>query len=220
MSELSSSPPSLVTDNEASRDTTSSELSTTANSRCLTSDISHKNDCRLSGITSHGVEDILSEGVHYNINDTVFTDCKPETESSISNAFVQDYNSRDSTGFTIHDILGLQQSFNPTHCQDDLEPRYLYDIPNYENISNNSNNYGSGAKEVIAKDCTDKHDNIHNSSTIHGNHIIYTNNFSSNDLTRYQDKSILGSEVIKETVRELNNLQDTSFTSQVRAEEI
>ncbi|CAB3250623.1 unnamed protein product [Arctia plantaginis] len=213
MSEPSSSPPSLVSDNEGSRDATTSELSRTATSRYVTSDISQKNDCRLSGITSHGVEDILSEGVHYGINDTVFTDCKPETVSSIPNSFVQDYNSRDSTGFSIHDILGLHQSFNPANCQDDLEPRYGYEIPNYENISNNSNNYGSGTEEVITKDCIDKHDNIYCSSAIHGHQIIYPNNYANNDLTRYHDRSDVGSEVIKDSARELN-LQDSSFPSQ------
>lgn len=216
-----SPPPSLDSDQEHSRDTTSSEFSKSGTPKYDLIELSQRIDGKTSGVTSHGVEDILSEGVNYNVSENVFSDCKPEILSSIPNSFVQDYNSRDSTGFSIHDILGLHQSYNVTNTQDDLEPRYVYQMPNYENISNNSNNYGSGTEEAIAEDCIDKSDNIFSATTTShiGNQVIYTRSYDSNELVRYHERSGLVSDVAKEPTNEINDLHDSSFPSQVNATE-
>uniref|UniRef100_A0A2A4IXF5 Homeobox domain-containing protein n=1 Tax=Heliothis virescens TaxID=7102 RepID=A0A2A4IXF5_HELVI len=215
MSTPTPSPPSLHSDQDDSRDTTSSEFSNPGMPKYDPIELSSKNDCKTSAVTSHGVEDILSEGVSYNVSDNVFSDCKPEVLSSIPNSFVQDYNSRDSTGFSIQDILGLHQSYNATNAQDDLEPRYEYQMPNYENISNNSNNYGSGAEEVITDDCIDKSDNMFSSTATHiGNQVIYTRSYTANELVRYHERSGLGSDVAKDPTREINELHDSSFPGQ------
>ena len=214
-----SPPPSLHSDQEHSRDTISSEFSNSGTSKYIPIELSQRNDCKTSAVTSHGVEDILSEGVNYNVNDNVFSDCKPEIISSINSAFVQDYNSRDSTGFSIQDILGLQQSYNAANTQEDLEPRYEYQMPNYENISNNSNNYGSGTEEVITEECIDKSD-IFSATTSHiENQVIYTRSYAANELARYHERSGLGSDAAKDPASEINDLRDSSFPSQVNATE-
>lgn len=218
MSSPTPSPPSLHSDPEDSRDSTLSEFSNPAIPKYDPIELSQRNYCKTSGVTSHGVEDILSESVNYNVNENVFSEYKPETLSSIPNSFVQDYNSRDSTGFSIHDILGLHQSYNPTNTQDDLEPRYDYQVPNYENISNNSNNYGSGTEEVITEDCIDKSDNILSATTAHvGNQVIYTRSYNANELVRYHERSSLGSDVVKDPAREINDVHESNFPSQVNA---
>lgn len=218
MSTPTPSPLSIHSNQDDSRDTTSSEFSNTSIPKYDSIELSQRNDCKTSGVTSHGVEDILSEGVNYNVNDNVFTDCKPEVLSSIPNSFVQDYNSRDSTGFSIQDILGLHQSYNAVITQDDLEPRFEYQMPNYDNISNNSNNYGSGTEEVISEDCIDKNDNTFSATTTHiGNQVIYTKSYAANELARYPETSGLGSNVPKDSTREINDLHDHSFPSQVNA---
>lgn len=216
MSSPTPSPPSLNSDVD-SRDSSSSEFSDPSTSKYDPIDVYQKNDCKSSAVTSHGVEDILSEGVNYTVNDNVFSDYKPEVLASISNSFAQDYNSRDSTGFSIHDILGLHQSYNPANPQDDLEVRYEYEVPHYENISNNSNNYGSGPEEVITEDCVNKSENMFNSTTTHvGNQVIYPRSYTANELVRY-DRSGLGTDVVKDPTREINDLHDSNFPSQVSA---
>ncbi|KAJ8718975.1 hypothetical protein PYW07_016531 [Mythimna separata] len=215
MSTSTPSPPSLHSDQEDSRDSTSTEFSNPGAPKYDPIELSQRSDCKTSAVTSHGVEDILSESVNYNVNDNVFSDCKPEVLASISTSFVQDYNSRDSTGFSIQDILGLHQSYNAANTQEELEPRYEYQMPNYENISNNSNNYGSGTEEVITEDCIDKSDNIFNATTSHiENQVIYTRSYAANELVRYHERSGLGSDVAKNPATEINDLHDSSFPSQ------
>lgn len=215
MSTSTGSPPSLHTDNDDSRDTMSSEFSNTI-PKYETNALSHKSDVKSSGITSHGVEDILSEGANYNVNDNVFSECKPDVLSAINSSFVQDYNSRDSTGFSIHDILGLHQSYNNVNNQDGLEPRYEYEVPQYENISNNSNNYGSGTDEVINEECIDKNDDMFDSNTNDvENQAIYTRSYASNELVRYYDRNNASNDVIKDPVRDFNDMHDSSFSNQI-----
>jgi hypothetical protein len=219
MSTSSDSPPSLHSDQELddSRDSTSSNFQDSIVPKYTNpTDLPQKGESKINVSTSHGVEDILSVGGNYSA-DNVFQD-KPEVLSSISHTFVQDYNSRDSTGFSIQDILGLgHQSYNPTNHPDDLESRYDYQIPNYENISNSSfNNNASGTEEIIS-DCIDKGDNnIFGASSMQvGNHIIYNRNFTSNETIRYNTRSGLDSDINKDPVK-LNDAQESSFPSQVK----
>ncbi|KAF9412563.1 hypothetical protein HW555_008979 [Spodoptera exigua] len=211
MSTPTPSPPSLHSDEEDSRDSTISENSNSSIPKFDTIPASQNSECKSGGITSHGVEDILGEGINYSVHDNAFSDCKPEV--TISNAFVQDYNSRDSTGFSIHDILGLQQSYN-TNPQDELEPRYEYQMPNYENISNNSNNYGSGTEEVISEGCLEKTDSYPPTTSHIGNQVVYTRNYAANELVRYHERSNLTNEVNKEPARDINDIHDSNFPSQ------
>ncbi|CAH2040427.1 unnamed protein product, partial [Iphiclides podalirius] len=180
MSSSTPSPPSLQS--EESRDSSSSsEFSTTIGPQYTSLGVDQKNVYKANTLTSHGVEDILSEGINYGAQENVF-DYKSETLNSISNTFTQDYNSRDSTGFSIHDILGLQQSYNVTSAPEDLEARYDYQIPNYENVSNSShNNYGSGTEEVTSDDCMNKSDNLFATPHVHIDHQDM-----SSDTTSYQ----------------------------------
>lgn len=223
MSSSTPSPPSLQSDHELedSRDSASSEFSGTVISKYNSNQLLDpplKGGCKSSAVTSHGVEDILAEGVNYSANDNTFSECKPEVISSMPHSFVQDYNSRDSTGFSIQDILGLHQSYHTTNTQEELEPRYDYQIPNYDNISNssNNNNYGSGTEEAIAEDCIDKSDNIFSdTATQLGNQVLYNRNYAINEPVRYHLRSGLESEVVKDPGREINELQESSFPSQV-----
>ncbi|XP_030027769.2 homeobox protein 10-like [Manduca sexta] len=208
MSSATPSPPSLHSDQEESRDSSSSEFSNTVMTRYATND---NLDSTQKGITSHGVEDILSDGVNYGVNENVFSDCKPEVLSTIPNSFVQDYNSRDSIGFTIHDILGLQQSYNAVNTQDNIETRYDYQIPNYESISNSSNNYGSGTEEVITEDCINKNEIFNSTATLVGNQVIYDKSFT-NEPVRYHERSSLNSDA-KDPV-DINDLHESSFPGQ------
>lgn len=222
MSSSTPSPPSLHSDQdlEDSRDSTSSEF-TNEISKYRTNnltDISQKADCKVSTITSHGVEDILSEGVNYSGNDNVFQDCKTEVLSSIPHSFVQDYNSRDSTGFSIQDILGLHQPYNPVNTQEDIESRYGYQIVNYENISNSSNNnYGSGTDELISEDCGDKSNcNMFNTPPIQvGSQVAYNRNYATNEPVRYHSRSGLDNDIVKDPGKEINDLHESSFPGQV-----
>ncbi|XP_059053489.1 homeobox protein Hox-A3-like [Achroia grisella] len=220
MSSPTSSPPSLQSDHELedSRDSASTKFTGTVTPKyneIQFIDAPHESDGKNNTITSHGVKDILSEGITYNAVDNTF-DCKPEIIASIPQSFVQDYNSRDSTGFSIHDILGIQQSYNSTNVQEDLEARYDYQIPNYENISNSSiNNYGSGTEEIISDDCIDKNDNIFSSSTQVDSQVINSNrSYVINEPVRYHSRSGLASNIIKDPVREINELHESSFPSQ------
>ncbi|XP_022826350.1 homeobox protein Hox-A3a-like [Spodoptera litura] len=211
MSSPTPSPPSLVTDGEDSRDSTISDISNSSIPKLETVPLPQKDDCKSCGLTSHGVEDILAEGVNYNVHDNVYSECKPE--DTISNAFVQDYNSRDSTGFSIHDILGLQQSYN-ANPRDDLESRYEYHMPNYENISNNSNNYGSGTEEVISEACIEKTDVFSPAASHIANQVVYTRNYAVNEIVRYHERSNINNEVTKEPARDINDIHDPNFPTQ------
>lgn len=221
MSSATPSPPSLHSDQdlEDSRDSASSEFSNEI-SKYGTNNLTdpQKSDCKVSAVTSHGVEDILSEGVNYSGNDNVFQDCKTEVLSSIPHSFVQDYNSRDSTGFSIQDILGLHQPYNPVTTQEEIESRYDYQIPNYDNISNSSNNnYGSGTDELIAEGCIDKtNSNIFGSTPMQvGNQIIYSRNYATNEPVRYHSRSGLDNDIVKDPGKEINDLHESSFPGQV-----
>lgn len=216
MSSGTPSPPSLQSDYEDTRDTNSSELSTAGiiayNINQLT-DPSQRSINKLN-VTSHGVEDILSDGVNYSLAETTFPECKTEVLPVIPHSFVQDYNSRDSTGFSIQDILGLPQSYNPSNNHDDLEPRYDYQIPNYETISNSpNNNYGSGTEEVISEDCLDKSNNLFTSAQV-TKQVMYNRSYTINEPVQCHQRS-LGGEVLKGTVRDDDNIHESSFPSQV-----
>ncbi|XP_053605472.1 homeobox protein 10-like [Plodia interpunctella] len=221
MSTSSASPPSLQSDQELedSRDSTSSAFSGTVIAKYQNSQVfdpTQRGEFK-SGITSHGVEDILSEGTSYGVNDNAFSDCKPEIISSLPQSFVQDYNSRDSTGFSIQDILGLHQSYNAPNVQEELEPRYDYQIPNYDNISNssNNNNYGSGNEEAIVDDCIDKSNNIFSSAATQlGNQVTYSRNYAISEPVRYHSKSGFNGDIAKDPGREINEVHDSSFSSQ------
>ncbi|KAG7310005.1 hypothetical protein JYU34_004530 [Plutella xylostella] len=139
------STPSLTSTEHDSEDSQDSIASTGLNPSVI-SKYQQKhalNIAQRNSVTSHSVEDILSENCNYSSQDNVFSDCRNVALSSIQNSF--DYNSRDSAGFSIQDILGLPQSYNPNSGQDEIEPRYDYQIQNYDNISNSSNNYVAAA---------------------------------------------------------------------------
>nr|AIB07903.1 Hox cluster protein zen [Pararge aegeria] len=218
MSTTSPSPPPSLQSNEDSMDSVSSEFSTEA-TPTKDYDSSQKNAYKINSLTSHGVEDILSEGANYNTPENPFPDCKAEVLSSISSqvSFVQDYNSGDSTGFSIHDILGLQQSYNSTGTQESmLEPRYDYQIPHYDNISNSSNNnYGSGTEEVVS----DYHmagaseDFFPSNEAEVGNQNIYQRSYQENKPVRCQ-RSDLGNDVVNNPEEEVNDISESSFPSQ------
>ncbi|XP_026759724.2 homeobox protein Hox-D3-like [Galleria mellonella] len=215
-----SSVPSLETERgaEDSRDSISSKFSHTAATKyndTQFTDVSNKNDIKNTTVTSHSVEDILSESIIYNGVDNNF-DCKQEIIGSLSQSFVQDYNSRDSTGFSIQDILGIHQSYNATNIQENSEARYDYQISSYENISNSPiNNYGSGTEEVISDACINKNDNIFSSITQVQNQAIRSNrNYVISEPVRYHSRTNLDSNIIKDPGREVNQLHESSFPSQ------
>ncbi|KAI5646926.1 homeobox domain-containing protein [Phthorimaea operculella] len=205
-----SPPPSLESDD--SRDTISSGISNEGNKYSKnSSELSHK-IYKPGTVTSHGVEDILSEGVQYNSAENSFLEYKGEALSAIPHAFVQDYNSRDSTGFSIQDILGLPQSYNPSTSQDDIEPRYDYQIPNYETISNSSNNnYGSGAEDVLTEDCIDKNENLFVNAQ-DGSQGMYNRSYAINEPVACHQRSGLSSNVVKD--RNSDNLHESGFPNQ------
>lgn len=211
MSSPSLSPTSLRSDHDESSDTSSSEFSSTVLAKYDTTLDANSKDFKTSVIISHGVEDILSDGVSY-VNDGSYEDCKAEVLSAVPQVFSQDYNSRDSTGFSIQDILGLQQSYNPAHAEV-LEPRYDYNAPNYENISNSSNNYGSGAEEVVTEDRIAS-ENIFSATPPLVNQVIYNRSYDANELERYNQRSGLESDT-KDPSREINDIHESSFPSQV-----
>nr|XP_026485411.1 homeobox protein 10-like [Vanessa tameamea] len=212
MSTTSPSPPPSLQSDEDSSDTISSEFSTDVAPRyiCNNSE-SKKNVYKVNSLTSHGVEDILSEGVNYITQDNTFPDCKSEVISSITSSFVQDFNSTDSTGFSIHDILGLQQSYHASTIQEELEPRYEYQIQHYDNVSNSSNNnYASGNEDALSDQCISKNDNIFttNESEIGGRDI-----YQRNETTRCLQRSDLDNDVVKKSEME-HNRNESSFCSQ------
>lgn len=212
MSSPTPSPPSLRSDPNDSRDSTLTDQSdneTDYNASTIHSD----NKADSNTVTPQGVGDILT--VSNYPSDGPFQNCKGEVLSSIPQSFVQDYNSRDSTGFSIQDILGLHQSYNAANTED-LEPRYDYQIINYENISNSSNNYASGAEDVIVEDCINKNDNVYNSSIQQlDNQVIYNRNYTANELVQYVQRSGLEADDAKDSTREVNETHDSSFPTQV-----
>ncbi|CAG4982368.1 unnamed protein product [Parnassius apollo] len=218
MSSPTPSPPSLQSDQE-SRDSSSSEFSSTITSQYnsnLVLEQNQKHIYKLTTLTSHGVEDILSEGVNYGTQENVFPDCKTEALSVVSNNFSQDYNSRDSTGFSIHDILGLHQSYAASNAQGDLQSKYDYQICNYENISNGSHNdYGSGTEEVTSHDCLNKSD-IFSSNIQMDNQMTYNRNYLPNEPVQCHHRNSIENDVVlpKDTVRDINDLRESSFPNQ------
>ncbi|CAK1579292.1 unnamed protein product [Parnassius mnemosyne] len=216
MSSPTPSPPSLQSDQE-SRDSTSSEFSSTITTQYnpnLVLEQDQKHIYKLNTLTSHGVEDILSEGVNYGTQENVFLDCKTEALSVVSNNFSQDYNSRDSTGFSIHDILGLHQSYTATSAQEDLQTKYDYQISNYENISNGSHNdYGSGTEEVTSHNCLNKSD-IFSSNIQMDSQMNYNRNYLHNEPVPCHQRSGIENDVVKDTVRDISDLRESSFPNQ------
>lgn len=204
--------PCPLSDQDESSDTSSSEFSSTVLAKYDRTLNTDSKDFKTTAIISHGVEDILSDGVNY-VNDGAYQDCKPEVLSAVPQVFTQDYNSRDSTGFSIQDILGLQQPYNPSHAEV-LEPRYDYNAPNYENISNSSNNYGSGAEEVITEDCIASDNIIFSATPQVVNQVIYNRNYDTNELVRYNQRNLESS--TKDPIRETNDIHESSCPSQVR----
>lgn len=215
-------PPSPHSDPGDSQDTTSSECSNSGISKYAPIELSEKNGCQTNEqVSSHEMEDILSESVNYNVNENVFAASKPEVLSSIPKSFMQDYNSRDSIGFSIQDILGLHHSYNVATSQDNLEPRYEYQMPDYVNISSNSNNYDSGTEEGVTEDCIDYRNNIICTTATHiENQVTYTKSYTANKFVRYHEKSGLCSDVAKDSEREINDVHDSNFPIQVIATEI
>lgn len=171
-----SSPPSLVSlshHSEDSRDSGSLELDPSSYQQVQTSDY------KSHAVTSHNVEDILSENSTYNTQENVMSEVRNPSMSLIGNSF--DYNSRDSAGFSIQDILGLPQAYNQTTTQEDVEPRYDYQIANYDNISNSSNNYLTGVDEVSSDGCVGKSETLYHNGAQRDNEIVYNTNYAVND---------------------------------------
>lgn len=218
MSTSTTTPQSLNSEQEDSRDSSSSQFSTTVPKYSYLNQIDamKKGFSKVNTVTSHGVEDILSEGANYSTQDNSFSECKAEVLPSIPHSFVQDYNSRDSTGFSIHDILGLPQAYNPNSSQEEIEPRYDYQIPNYETISNSpNNNYGSGTEELVSEDCIDKSENLFVNAQI-SNQVMYSRNYSTNELVQCHQRGGLGADVTKDPGRDIDDLHESSFPSQVK----
>lgn len=193
-----SSPPSLVAldpNSEDSQDSSSLELNSADYERKHTL-TSQRGDYKSHTVTSHSVEDILSENCTYNTQETAFPDCRNPILSSIANSF--DYNSRDSAGFSIQDILGLPQAYHSTSTQDEVEPRYDYHIANYDNISNSSNNYVTGVEEVSSEECIGKTEGLYNITTQTGSEVIYNSNYAVNDPAYAQPRNDFGGDIANE----------------------
>lgn len=216
MSSPTPSPPSLLSEQGDSRDSTSSHFSNAVLVN-YSSNVQIENlttDLKVTAATSQDVADILTEEVNYENVEQSFQNCKVEVLSAVPQSFAQDYNSRDSTGFSIQDILGLHPSYVPT-ASEDLEPRYEYQIPNYESISNSPHTYGSGAEEVITNDCMPKSDNIFAITPQVPNHVIYNRNYDDNDHVRYNHRSSLDSSDRKNTVQTTDKIHESPFPTQV-----
>lgn len=211
MSTSPSPPPSLQSDEDAS-DSISSDFSNDVipNNICKTLETPQKNLYKINSLTSHGVKDILSDAVNYTTQENTFQECKAEAISAIASSFVQDYNSRDSTGFSIHDILGLQQSYA---AQGELETRYEYQAAQYDNVSNSSNNnYASGNDDVLPEQLIIKK-YLFPSNDIENQDNIY-HNYTRSEPVECLQRSDLDSEVVKDSKIE-RNLNEPSFPSQV-----
>ncbi|XP_023954083.2 homeobox protein DTH-1-like [Bicyclus anynana] len=216
MSTTSPSPPPSLQTSDDSMESVSSEFSNEATRQQIYNS-AQKNIYKINSLTSHSVEDILSEGANYNATENPFPDCKAEVLTAVSSqAFVQDYNSRDSTGFSIHDILGLQQSYNTATGQESLlEPRYEYHIPHYDNISNSSNNnYGSGTEEVVSDHIARTSDDFFsaNEAEVENQNIYHRSYPESKPVLCH--KSDLGNDVVKNPEDEASDINESSFPSQ------
>lgn len=203
----SSQPPSLVSseiDSDNSKDSKNFEID------YLKQNIATSNRAEFTInniVTSHNVDDILSENSNYN-NQENFTNSK-NSLSNFQNSFVQDYNSRDSNGFSIQDILGLPQSYHPSSNQE-VEPRYDYQISTYETISNSSNNYAAGVEEVSSEECVEK------SSHYKSPQAHYNNSYTANDPAHcHQQRVGLDDDIENNPERQINSYQDSSFQNQV-----
>ncbi|CAH3918388.1 homeobox protein Hox-A3a-like [Pieris brassicae] len=158
-------------------------------------------------VTSHGVEDILADSA-YSVHDNSFQLCKPEVTSA---PHTLDYNSRDSSAFTIQDILGLQQSYTSGNPHEELN-RYEYQIPQYDNISNSSNNnYASGAEDGIAEEFH-KGENDYTSNLQLGEQVVYRS--YTNEALRCQQSNELSSDIVKDPEERANDLNESSFPNQ------
>ncbi|XP_050667249.1 homeobox protein 10-like [Leptidea sinapis] len=194
----SSETPSMQSEEE-SNDSITSVLSEVNHPHSVTIEPTPlKESYRSNALTSHGVEDILSDGSTYNIQD----------HSCQQNVIVQDYNSRDSSGFTIHDILGLQQSYSVVNTHE-LMPRYEYHVQ-YENISPN-NAYVTGTEEISTEDCSHKNDMYMSESEVK-DQIAYNSNYSNID--QCQQRDTLDDDVVKEPEVSPNDVNECSFPSQ------
>nr|AIB07880.1 Hox cluster protein zen [Cameraria ohridella] len=210
----SSQPPSLISseiDSDDSRDDQPSALNG-SNYLKQTSEFANRTEYSSNSIvTSHNVDDILSENSNYNNQEIV--SCK----NPLQNSFVQDYNSRDSNGFSIHDILGLPQSYNTSNNQD-VEPRYEYQISHYENISNSSNNYlvaGGGIDDVSSEECIEKNCS-HFKSPQADMQVHYSHGYVHNDPVRCTQQGSFDDEIVSNSESQINSLQDSSYQNQVR----
>ncbi|GBP39772.1 Homeobox protein Hox-B3 [Eumeta japonica] len=164
---------------EDSNNTSCPELSPVSD--CFEKPSNHRVDFKvpiIQNVSSHNVKNILSEGPNYSSQDTNFSDCKPEILLTIPHSFVQDYNSRDSTGFSIQDILGLPQAYN-TGSQEDVG-RFEYQIPTYDTISNSPSSYGVGLEDLSPEN-SGKSETVLNTSSLSACHMMYTSNFTSNE---------------------------------------
>lgn len=195
--------PSSSHSNEDSSDTSSSEFTSTVLKK-YDANINDNKDFK-TVIISHGVEDILSDGTNY-VSNVPYQGSKGELPSVVPQAFAQDYNSRDSTSFSIHDILGLQQSYNPAQVEV-LETTYDYNGLNYERVSNSSNNYGSGAEEAANEDSTASVSIFAGTPQVI-NQVVYNRSYA-NDLVRYNQRSGL------DQTKEINDIHESSFSGQV-----
>ncbi|XP_028026127.1 homeobox protein 10-like [Bombyx mandarina] len=214
MSSVTPSPPSVVSDNDDSRNSTSSEFSNATIEKHNINNIivtQEKSAFRPSGLSSHTIQDIITEDVNYPMGNNTFSDCKVEVLSPIPSAFVQDYNSRDSTGFTIHDILGLHQPFTQPHMPDETQIRYDYQLSNYENVNNIGQNYCSGTEEVTAEGCLTKDDILFNSTSSQINsQVLYDRDYADKELIEYERRGLIADAKDHEKI----NLQESGFNNQ------
>ncbi|XP_041989107.1 uncharacterized protein LOC121740476 [Aricia agestis] len=209
-----SQPPSLQSD-EDSRVSLSSELSadTTVQYEERTENAPPKDMYKLGPLTSHGVEDILSEGVRFENQDNNLQDCKMEGIPGISGSYVQDYNSRDSTGFSIHDILGLPQSYsNNTH--ETLDSAYEYSMRQYDLRKTSTKIYRHNTEERMQDDCTTKSGAIIMNNQQLENLDMYNRQYFVNEPVRRLQKSSLDYCAVKESEEDLDDISAPRYSSQ------
>lgn len=210
------SSPSLISDDsdlENSQDPLSLDFKDDskyyASASTLPDDISASN----VNLTSHKVDDILSEGPNYNEQENTF-DCKSEVLSAIPSSFVQDYNSRDSSGFTIQDILGLQQNYNPNNEQDTLDGRY-YPLSAYETISNTSNSYTPVLEEVSPEPGPDKNNDIFERTKVGNESPSFYNGYADGSLRFNQSNFNKNEGCVEDSSRHVGTLHQSNFSNQV-----
>lgn len=216
MSSTTGSPPSLMSTDIDSKDSFDSLTPGLKIEEDYSRSSSLQSNTVSNNITSHNVNDILSDGNNFGEQDSTFPDCKTDVLSGIPPSFVQDYNSRDSTAFSIQDILGLPQSYSPGNNQDVSVEKYDYQITSYETI-NNSSNYVNRIQNVSTKSSLNKTDQSFDNTKIPTSDQLAYNNYSGSNSNIFQQKNIFGINGTNfgNSTRQIGDIQQASFSNQV-----